>query len=227
MAGLRERKKEQTRRRIADAALELFAARGYDAVTVNEIAAAADVAKATLFAYFPSKESLVLEHVGEDDLAGVVAARPAGQAPLDALRAYARGMAARAADTVDASVLVTQVQVIMGSPALLAGADARHERQRRDLAAALSEAMAAETGPHAGTRTVTAGAGGAAPIGAALMASLVTASMRTLQEAFFQRLAAGAALADVAARLADDVEVAFDLLEHGMGRAVGDRAELA
>lgn len=201
MAGLRERKKEQTRRRIADAALELFAARGYDAVTVNEIAAAADVAKATLFAYFPSKESLVLEHVGEDDLAGVVASRPAGQAPLDALRAYARSMAERAAETVDASVLVTQVQVIMGSPALLAGADGRHERQRRELATALADA-AGQDEP------------GISPV---LMAALVTASMRTLQEAFFQRLASGSALADVAARLAADVEVAFDLLEHGIG----------
>lgn len=199
MAGLRERKKEQTRRRIADAALELFAARGFDAVTVNEIAAAADVAKATLFAYFPSKESLVLEHVGEDDLAGVVTARPAGQAPLDALRAYARDMAARAADTVDVSVLVTQVRVITGSPALLAAADARHERQRRDLATALADDPAEPA------------------MAATLMAALITASMRTLQEAFFHGLASGATLEEVSRRLAGDVEVAFDLLEHGMG----------
>ena len=60
MASLRERKKEQTRQRIAAVALRLFAERGFDAVTVNEVAEAAEVAKATLFAYFPTKESLVL-----------------------------------------------------------------------------------------------------------------------------------------------------------------------
>ncbi|UZJ30166.1 TetR/AcrR family transcriptional regulator [Streptomyces endophytica] len=64
MAGLRERKKEQTRQRIAAVAWRLFAERGFEAVTVNEIAEAAEVAKATLFAYFPTKESLALQGSG-------------------------------------------------------------------------------------------------------------------------------------------------------------------
>lgn len=59
-AGLRERKKRQTLTAIHKAAMELFAARGYDPVTVTEIVAAADVSRATVFAYYPTKEDIVL-----------------------------------------------------------------------------------------------------------------------------------------------------------------------
>ncbi|MFC7639696.1 TetR/AcrR family transcriptional regulator [Streptosporangium lutulentum] len=81
MTGLRERKKRQTRQAIAEAAMRLFAERGFEAVTVNEIAAAAGVAKVTLFTYFPTKESLVLSSVADDDVAKVVAGRRPGQSP--------------------------------------------------------------------------------------------------------------------------------------------------
>src|SRR5947209_4544293 len=57
--GLRERKKQQTRQLIADTARGLFAQRGFDRVTVAEVARVADVSEATVFNYFPTKEDLV------------------------------------------------------------------------------------------------------------------------------------------------------------------------
>ena len=60
--GRRERKKAQTRQALSDAALELFLRRGYDQVTVAEIATAADTALATVFKHFPDgKESLIFD----------------------------------------------------------------------------------------------------------------------------------------------------------------------
>jgi AcrR family transcriptional regulator len=88
--GRRERKKAQTRKALADAALELFLDRGYDQVGVKEVADAADVSVTTLFKYFPSKEALVFDQ--EDDveaaLVGAVHGRPPGYTVVDALREH-------------------------------------------------------------------------------------------------------------------------------------------
>ncbi|MEU8787331.1 TetR family transcriptional regulator [Streptomyces sp. NPDC048637] len=201
MAGLRERKKEQTRRRIEAAAWGLFAERGFEAVTVNEIAEAAEVAKATLFSYFPTKESLALQGVGDDDLAGVVAGRAAGRSALEALRAHYRAFAAGPMTGVDPEALVSRIRVIFDSPALSNAANALLYQQRQKL----SEALTAEHGE----RT------------ALLMAAQVSATLVTLQEAFFRRLAAGASLEEARRKLGEDVELAFDLLAHGHDRLPG------
>ncbi|MFI5912537.1 TetR/AcrR family transcriptional regulator [Dactylosporangium sp. NPDC051541] len=95
--GLRERQRLRIQRAIQDAATRLFLASGFEAVSVNEIAAAAEVSKRTLFKYFPSKEDLVIGSFSDhqDELAGVVAAaRPTGA--LAALEAhFLAGLAAR------------------------------------------------------------------------------------------------------------------------------------
>lgn len=77
--GLRERKKAKTRRTIQEQALRLFAERGYDETTVEQIAEAAEVSPSTFFRYFPTKEALVLR----DDYAAVLHAALAAQ-PADA-----------------------------------------------------------------------------------------------------------------------------------------------
>lgn len=99
--GLRERKKRQTRQHISDVATGLFLEHGFDAVTIAEIAAAADVSVNTVYNYFPAKEDLFLDR--EDDvvqwLATVVRGRPAGEsaaeAVLRALRAEAVALSPR------------------------------------------------------------------------------------------------------------------------------------
>ena len=64
VVGRRERKKEETKRRIFETAVQLFNERGFDATTIDEIAERADVAKGTFFNYFPRKESL-LQYLAE------------------------------------------------------------------------------------------------------------------------------------------------------------------
>ena len=87
--GLRERKKRQTREAIAQAAMALFVEHGFDAVTVADVARAADVSEKTVFNYFPAKEDLVL-HGGEERRAALIEAirtRPAGASIVEPFRA--------------------------------------------------------------------------------------------------------------------------------------------
>lgn len=58
-----ERKKEDTRRKVVEAALDLFARHGYDAVTMDQIASRADIARGTLYNYFPVKEAILDEYI--------------------------------------------------------------------------------------------------------------------------------------------------------------------
>jgi AcrR family transcriptional regulator len=89
---LRSRKKQRTRQEIADAALLLFAKRGFDAVTVADIARAADVSEQTVYNYFKTKESLVFDEdeAFEARFVAMVRDRPKTQSLIDAVRAEAR-----------------------------------------------------------------------------------------------------------------------------------------
>src|SRR5919204_2779059 len=86
--GLRERKKQQTRLHIADTARRLFVDRGFEEVTVADVAREADVAVATVFNYFPTKEDLFYSGMEsfEAQLLASVRDRPAGESVLAAFR---------------------------------------------------------------------------------------------------------------------------------------------
>ncbi|MFC9437678.1 TetR/AcrR family transcriptional regulator [Nocardia sp. NPDC057030] len=138
--GRRERKKAATRRALADAAIELFLARGYDAVGVREIADAADVSTTTLFKHFPGgKEALVFDQDADREAALVAAVRerPAGRSIPEALRQLLRDERSRQAraDPRFADFL----RLIETTPALREHARRMSLRHETALAAAIAD----------------------------------------------------------------------------------------
>ena len=95
--GLREQKKQKTQRDLQRAALDLVAARGFDNVTIDDIAAAADVSKTTFYRYFTTKEDALLGNRAEklEYLRIALTAQPPDAAPLEAVRAAVRDVAQR------------------------------------------------------------------------------------------------------------------------------------
>ncbi|HEY4463706.1 MAG TPA: TetR family transcriptional regulator [Streptosporangiaceae bacterium] len=92
--GLRERKKARTRAAIREHALRLFREQGYQATTVDQIAAAAEVSPSTFFRYFPTKEDVVLQDDMDTLTAEAFERQPAELSPVAAMRAAAREMVA-------------------------------------------------------------------------------------------------------------------------------------
>jgi AcrR family transcriptional regulator len=144
--GLRERKKQRTRELIADTARELFLERGFDAVTVAEIARAADVDAKTVYNYFPSKPELFYHRFLEFEQAMVDAVRER-EAGVSILAAFGRFVLDRQGvlGQADASNRLRAItRTIVDSPTLLA-----HEQQVfARLTASLAAAIAAETSSH-------------------------------------------------------------------------------
>lgn len=140
--GLAERKRLLVAGELTEAALQLLALRGFDAVTVDEIAVSAGVSKRTFFRYFASKEDVVVQFLSGmgEDIRAALAARPAAEAPSAALRhAVAVPLAActdRHADHAARALRV--VQLILRTPALLARFLERQAAWREALAAELA-----------------------------------------------------------------------------------------
>jgi AcrR family transcriptional regulator len=142
-AGLRERKKQLTRELIADAALELFLARGFDAVTIADIAQQADVDAKTIYNYFPSKADLFYHRLEElkDSLLAAVREREAGESVLAAFSRFLLARQGFLGDERATPRLRAVTAMIVGSPTLLAHEDQIYAR----FTAALAELLGAET----------------------------------------------------------------------------------
>jgi AcrR family transcriptional regulator len=141
-AGLRERKKQLTYQAVSETAIAMFLERGFDKVSVAEVAAAADISKPTLFRYFPAKEDLVLHRFAdhEDEPARVVAGRPSGDSPLDALRRhFLDGLDRRDPVTglCDVPEVLAFLRLLYGTPSLVARMYAYQGRSEAALARAL------------------------------------------------------------------------------------------
>jgi AcrR family transcriptional regulator len=139
--GLRDLKKARTRSLIADTAARLFAERGYERVTVSEIARAAEVAEQTLYNYFPTKEQLLAdrEQQIQQDLSDLIRTRPTGTSPAAAIRDFVRQNVA--------DIRTTQPEVSRGTLGYLAAISPAVnrlvleliDRQAAALTAAISE----------------------------------------------------------------------------------------
>lgn len=140
MEGLRERKKRQTQEAIAAAAMELFQAHGFDAVTVADVARAADVAEKTVFNHFPTKEDLVFFR-SEDRLAAQVEAirtRPPGTSISRVFEAHTLEMLARIESGRFERMMATP-RLVRESPALQARLLTYWEQEAHALTLAVGE----------------------------------------------------------------------------------------
>jgi AcrR family transcriptional regulator len=142
--GLRERKKRQTRQQIFEAARILFQEKGFDRVSVAEIARAADVSEVTVFNYFPSKEDLFYGGMQffEEELIEAVRNRPPGETVLKAFRRRLLAGADRLELKESAEAIKQAAHIVSGSPSLVG----RERQVVERYIARLAELLAAETG---------------------------------------------------------------------------------
>jgi AcrR family transcriptional regulator len=215
--GLRERKRRLTRHLISDAATAMFASRGFDAVKVSEIADRANVSMKTLYNYFPTKESMVLDDADEliVNLAAALRDRPPGTPVTDAfvgaLEASMHGFD-RLDDELAAHVATTFAAMVRQTPALHA-----HWLEIQDrLARVAAEQLALQAGTEP-TDPQPAVAGWA-------LAGLVQVDM----DSRARHIRAGRRGAQLRDAVAGDVRQAAELLETGLaplsrGTQVGER----
>ncbi|MFG1947816.1 TetR/AcrR family transcriptional regulator [Nonomuraea sp. NPDC048826] len=147
MDGLRERKKRQTRQRISDTAVALFVERGFEQVTIAEVAAAAEVSVNTVYNYFDAKEDLVLppEEASPDRLAEIVRQRGPGESAAAAVLARLREEVRTRERRVGLSPGFGRVlEMMRAAPTLTA----RLEDLGRRMTEALAVVLAEETGTY-------------------------------------------------------------------------------
>jgi AcrR family transcriptional regulator len=199
--GLRERKKRETRETITRAAWKLFARRGFDAVTVADIARAANVSEKTVFNYFPTKEDLVFG-AGMQRAAALIEAvrtRPPGASIVEPFRRWTMDYLDRVEhDPVDALTAIPRL--VMRSDQLRARLFVGWEQE----AALLGPVIAEEAGESDDSLI---------PL---VVARTLAWTHRVIFRAAFTRLMEGEDQSVVAADLREEARRAYDLLEEGL-----------
>ncbi|HEX3888744.1 MAG TPA: TetR family transcriptional regulator [Phenylobacterium sp.] len=200
--GLRERKKARLRETIAATAIRLFLKSGFDRVSITDIAREAEVSRRTLFAYFPTKEDLLLQRFAdhEDEAARTVRARRTDQPPLDALRqALLDALRRRDPSTAlnDDPEIMAFLRLITGTESLAARMMRYTSRGAETLAEALRDA-------------------GFDPLTARLTAAQVIVAQRELVLMNHERLADGESADERYPEAVRATNRAFDLLRDGL-----------
>jgi len=142
--GMRERKKQRTRQLIRDTAVRLFMERGFEQVTVAEIAREADVSEATVFNHFPTKEDLVYGQMEafEQQLLDAVRDRPPGQSALAAYAGFVFSIRGLMTEQQGPEQIAAWARLVLDSPALVS----REHEVFAHHTAALANLLAEETG---------------------------------------------------------------------------------
>ncbi|MGW1072995.1 TetR/AcrR family transcriptional regulator [Streptomyces sp. NPDC002537] len=203
--GIRGRKRERTRQAIAEAAFRLFAEEGFDAVTLTRIAAEADVAPATVFTHYASKEDIFFGRREEFDaqLWEAVRDAPAGTGFVDRLRRSCLAACELALNSEE-SIAQGRVfsRVLLGSPALersyLPFTQRRQERLLDLLVAQAGARVREEPGLHAEL---------------AVFASFAVATRQLVFDVLHEKLAAGEPAARIREAFTDTLDRACARLE--------------
>ncbi|MGA2010890.1 MAG: TetR/AcrR family transcriptional regulator [Solirubrobacteraceae bacterium] len=207
MTGLRERKKRQTRAAIARAAAELFAAHGFESVSIDDVARAADVSRQTVFNYFPSKERILFDRDAEVEAALLAAVRdrPEGASLVSVFRAHTRAFWTRLDVGLGEGPLPPGFwEIVEPSPTLRAYLEATFARHAQTVARQLAaERNAPDDDPlcHALARAL-----------CGVNAAILTCGLHRLTRGDDPR----GTVADMLAQ----ADLAYDQLEHGLA---GDR----
>jgi AcrR family transcriptional regulator len=228
--GLRDAKKEETRRQIASAALRLFLEHGFEEVSIAQIAEAAHVSKMTVFNYFPAKESMFFEFAVErlPDLGRAVREREPGTAPIAALHRYVRAELERRAEWTGFHDGVAEfARVIFSSPTLIGGFGRMWREAEQDLLAAFAEAAGLpepvdlaqrlrsvwvdQTAPGAGEVVI-----GLDAVRLRIAVAQISVTLQQLTVVNQLRQSLGITTSRCEAETLAECDAAFDLLENGL-----------
>ncbi|WP_283136353.1 TetR/AcrR family transcriptional regulator [Rhizohabitans arisaemae] len=199
--GLRARKKARTRQTLSDTAIAMFLADGFDAVSVSDIAAAAEVSKPTLFRYFASKEDLLLHRIADHrgEAARTVRDRRPGETPLDALhRSLVEKLDRRdpVSGLCDHPQVLAYHRLVFTTPSIASRVIEYGAAETEALAEALAEAV--RTG-----------------LAARLTAAQVIAVQQELARDTWSELAAGRSADEVHPEAVHAADTAYALLKNG------------